>query len=444
MQVTETLSEGLKRGFTVTVPAGELESKRAARLKELGQSMNLPGFRPGKVPLSIVKQRYGTAVQGEVLEQAVGDATRALLEERGLRPAMQPRVDLVSGAEPGAADLEFKVEMELLPEIAQPDLSDLALTRLKATPDAETIDKALKDIAGRQRSFETIDEVRPAAQGDVVVVDFVGKVDGEAFEGGTAEDVNVEIGGAGFIPGFAEQIEGMTPGEEKTIAVTFPADYSAAELAGKDATFDIKAKGLKRPVDVAIDDEMAKKIGFEGLEQVREAITRQVEQEYAQLSRLRIKRDLLDALAGKTDFEAPQGMVEAEFAQIWQRVEADRKAGELDEEDKEKDEETLRSDYRKIAERRVKLGLLLAEIGRLNAITVTQDEMMQAIRAEAMRYPGQEQAVFEFFRKNPQATESLRGPIFENKVVDYVIELAKVEEKDVTPEELAEIPPADL
>ncbi|MBB2191179.1 trigger factor [Gluconacetobacter azotocaptans] len=444
MQVTETLSDGLKRGFTVTVPSGELESKRTARLKELGQSMNLPGFRPGKVPMSIVKQRYGAAVQGEVLEQAVSDATRALLDERGLRPATQPRVDLVSDAEAAAGDLEFKVEMELLPEIAQPDLSTLTLTRLKATPDAATVDKALQDIASRQRSFETIEEVRPAAQGDVLVVDFVGKVDGVAFDGGTAQDVNVEIGGAGFIPGFAEQIEGMTPGEEKVITVTFPADYSAENLAGKEATFDITAKALQRPVDVAIDDDLAKKIGFEGLEQVRELITKQVEQEYEQLSRLRIKRELLDALAEKTDFEAPQGMVEAEFAQIWQRVEADRKAGQMDDEDKEKDEETLRSDYRKIAERRVKLGLLLAEIGRVNAIGVTQDEMLQAIRAEAMRYPGQEQAVFEFFRKNPQAAESLRGPIFENKVVDYVIELATVEDKDVTPEELAEIPPADL
>ncbi|MBB2202849.1 trigger factor [Gluconacetobacter tumulisoli] len=444
MQVTETLSDGLKRGFTVTVPSGDLESKRTARLKELGQSMSLPGFRPGKVPMSIVKQRYGAAVQGEVLEQAVSDATRALLDERGLRPATQPRVDLVSDAESAAGDLEFKVEMELLPEIAQPDLSTLTLTRLKATPDAETVDKALKDIASRQRSFEAIEEVRPAAQGDVVVVDFVGKVDGVAFDGGTAQDVTVEIGGAGFIPGFAEQIEGMSPGEEKVITVTFPADYSAENLAGKEATFDITAKELKRPVDVAIDDDLAKKIGFEGLEQVRELITKQVEQEYEQLSRLRIKRELLDALAEKTDFEAPQGMVEAEFAQIWQRVESDRKAGQMDDEDKEKDEETLRSDYRKIAERRVKLGLLLAEIGRVNAISVTQDEMLQAIRAEAMRYPGQEQAVFEFFRKNPQAAESLRGPIFENKVVDYVIELATVEDKDVTPEELAEIPPADL
>jgi len=445
MQVTETLSEGLKRGFTVTVPASDLETRRTARLKEVGGEMSLPGFRPGKVPLAIVKQRYGAAVQGEILEQTVNDATNSVLTERGLRPATQPKVELVSGVEPeGKADLEFKIELEVLPEISQPDLSDLALTRLKSTPSAETIDKALTDIAKRQRTFEDIEESRPAVVGDIVTVDFLGKVDGVAFDGGTAEDVNVEIGGEGFIPGFAEQIEGISPGDEKVITVTFPADYQAENLAGKEATFDIKAKGLKRAVDPAVDDDLAKKIGFEGLEQVRELISKQVAEEYEQLSRLRIKRELLDALALKTDFEAPEGMVEAEFAQIWSRVESDRAAGQLDDEDKDKDEDTLRADYRKIAERRVKLGLLLAEIGRANNITVTQDEMMRAVRAEAMRYPGQEQAVFEFFGKNPQAAESLRGPIFENKVVDYVIELAKVEEKEVTPEELAEVPPADL
>ncbi len=445
MQVTETLNEGLKRGFTVVVPAAELDSKRTARLAELGKSMNLKGFRPGKVPMAVVKQRYGTAVTGEVLEQAVNDATREVMTERGLRQAAQPKVELVHGAAPGdSEDLEFTLELELLPEIAQPDLSQLSLTRLKAEPDAETIDKALADIAKRQRSFETVEETRPAANGDVLEVDFVGKIDGVAFDGGTANDVNVELGGQGFIPGFAEQLEGMSAGEKRTITVTFPADYQATELAGKEATFDIDAKALKRPVDVALDDELAKKIGFEGLEQVREAIAGQVRNEYEQLSRMRIKRELLDALATQTDFEAPAGMVDAEFGSIWSRVEQDLKADKLDEEDKGKDEETLRSDYRKIAERRVKLGLLLAEIGRVNGVTVTPEEMMRAMRAEASRYPGQEMQVIEFFRANPQAAESLRGPIFENKVVDYVLELAKVEDKTVTPEELADVPPADL
>ncbi|WP_308720535.1 trigger factor [Komagataeibacter xylinus] len=445
MQVTETLSDGLKRGFTVTVPAAEIESKRTARLKEVGQSMKLPGFRPGKVPMSILQQRFGESVQGEVLEQAVSEATRTLLDERGLRPAMQPKVDLVSGSEPGSKeDLKFTVEFELLPEITIPDLSTLSLVRLKSEVNAETVDKALKEIASRQREFEKVEEDRPAADGDVVSVDFVGKVDGTAFEGGSADDVNVELGGAGFIPGFAEQIVGMKVGEEKVITVTFPADYGAEHLAGKEATFDIKVKELKRPVEAKIDDELAKKLGFEGLEQVRELITQQVTQEYDQLSRLRLKRELLDKLAEKTDFQAPPGMVDAEFSQIWARIEEDRKAGRLDEEDKDKDEDTLRADYRKIAERRVKLGLLLAEIGRVNNITVTQEEIVHAVRAEAARYPGQEQAVFEYFSKNPQAVDGLRGPIFENKVIDYIVELAKVEDKVVTPEELAEMPEADV
>lgn len=444
MQVTETLSEGLKRGFTVTVPAAEIASKRDARLKEVAANLNLPGFRPGKVPVSLAKQRYGESVWAEVLEQTVSDALRNVFDERGIRPAGQPKVDLVSGQTDDGKDLEFTVEAEILPEIAVPDLSDLALTRLKANVSDEAINKVLEDIAKRGRNFEVVEEVRPVAKGDVVAIDFVGKRDGVPFEGGSAEDVNVEIGGEGFIPGFAEQIEGMKPGEEKVITVTFPEDYGATELAGKEATFDIKAKQIKKPVDAPIDDELAKKMGFESLDQLKDLIRKQIEGEYDQLSRLRIKRELLDELAKKTDFTAPEGMVDAEFNQIWARVEEDRKSGQLDDEDKNKDEETLRADYRKIAERRVKLGLLLAEIGRKNNITVTPDELGRAVRAEAMRYPGQEKQVFEFFQKNPQAAESLRGPIFENKVVDYLIELAKVTDKEVTPEELSDIPPANI
>ncbi|MGF1276789.1 trigger factor [Acetobacter pasteurianus] len=444
MQVTETLSEGLKRGFTVTVPAAEIASKRDARLKEVAANLNLPGFRPGKVPVSLAKQRYGESVWAEVLEQTVSDALRNVFDERGIRPAGQPKVDLVSGQTDDGKDLEFTVEAEILPEIAVPDLSDLALTRLKANVSDEAINKVLEDIAKRGRTFEVVEEVRPVAKGDVVAIDFVGKRDGVPFEGGSAEDVNVEIGAEGFIPGFAEQIEGMKPGEEKVITVTFPEDYGATELAGKEATFDIKAKQIKKPVDAPIDDELAKKMGFESLDQLKDLIRKQIEGEYDQLSRLRIKRELLDELAKKTDFTAPEGMVDAEFNQIWARVEEDRKSGQLDDEDKNKDEETLRADYRKIAERRVKLGLLLAEIGRKNNITVTPDELGRAVRAEAMRYPGQEKQVFEFFQKNPQAAESLRGPIFENKVVDYLIELAKVTDKEVTPEELSDIPPANI
>ena len=444
MQVTETLSEGLKRGFTVVVPGAELEGKRQARLSELGKTMNLPGFRPGKVPLSVVRQRYGSAVTGEVLERTVNDATRDLLAERGLRSATQPKVDLIRGpldAKAPSGDLEFSVELELLPDISPPDLAELSLVRLKAEPDDETINKALADIAKRQRGFEAIEEQRGARPGEALTVDFVGKVDGVAFAGGTASDVNVEIGGEGFIPGFAEQLEGLAAGEQRTIHVNFPAEYQAAELAGKAATFDVTAKALKRPVDPELNDDLAKTLGFEGLEEVRTLIGRQVQQEYDQLSRMRIKRELLDLLSDKADFAAPQGMVESEFGAIWQRVEADQKEGKQDDEDRGKDEQTLRADYRRIAERRVRLGLLLAEIGRAAGIAVTPDEMTRAMRTEAGRYPGQEQTVLDFFRKNPQAAETLRGPIFENKVIDHIIGRATVEDRTVTPQQLAEIPP---
>ncbi|OUI88047.1 trigger factor [Acetobacter sp. DmW_043] len=443
MQVTETLSEGLKRGFTVTIPAADIAAKQDARLKEVAGNLKLPGFRPGKVPLTLAKQRYGESVRSEVLEQVVSDTLKTVFEERGLRPSGQPKVDLVSGQEAGQ-DVSFTVEAEILPEIADPDLSGVELTRLKAAVSDKAVDDVLNDIAKNQRSFEVIEEDRPAETGDVVTVDFEGKDNGVPFEGGTAQDVNVEIGGQGFIPGFAEQIAGIKAGEEKVITVTFPADYGAAELAGKEVTFDIKAKALKKPVAAALDDELAKKVGLGSLEELRSMVRQQLEGEYDRVSRLRIKRDLLDVLAEKADFSAPESMIDAEFEQIWQRVEADKKAGQLDDEDKEKDEDTLRADYRKIAERRVKLGLWLAEIGRRNTISITQEEMNRALQAEMARYPGQEQQVLQFFQSNPQAIETIRGPIFENKVIDYLLELAKVEDKEVSPEELAENPEASI
>ncbi|CAI3933059.1 FKBP-type peptidyl-prolyl cis-trans isomerase (trigger factor) (Tig) (PDB:5OWI) [Commensalibacter communis] len=439
MQVTETLSESLKRGFTIVIKETQLAEKRNARLAEMGHQMNIPGFRPGKIPLAVVKQRYGETVQNEVLNDAVGDAVKTTLEERGLRAAAQPQITLKEGYKEGD-DLEFSFEVELIPEFEVPDFKGINLTRLKAKPDDEALNKALESIAQRQRDYKDIEEKRPAAKGDVLVVDFVGKVDGVAFDGGTADDVNVEIGGSGFIPGFAEQIEGMTPGEEKQITVTFPEDYQAPNLAGKEATFDIKAKGLKEAATPEINDEFAKKVGLESLDNLKDLVGKQISSEYDQMSHMRLKRDILDVLAEKVSFEIPAGLLDAEFNQIWQRIEADRKEGRLDEEDKAKDEETLKADYRKIAERRVRLGLLLVEIGRLNSIAVTDEELTQAMRSEAMRYPGKEKEVIEFFQKNPQAIDSLRGPIYENKVIDYILELATIEDKEVTAEELAEMP----
>lgn len=444
MQVTETLSESLKRGFNVLIEDKELEEKRQNRLSELGKKMDMPGFRPGKIPLSVVKQRYGASVQNEVVNEMVRDSIAQILNERGLRPAIQPHVVLKDESLQEGHNLEFSFEVELVPEFTIPDLSDISLTRLKSTPSEDAIQKALENIASRQRELKDIEEDRPAAKGDILIVDFVGKVDGVEFDGGKGQDVAVELGGSGFIPGFSEQMEGMKRDEKRDITVTFPTDYQATHLAGKEAVFSIHAKALKEGVVPAIDDEMAKKIGLENLDRLKEAVSKQISSEYDQASQMRLKRDLLDVLAGKVDFEVPPGLLKTEFDQIWQHIENERKAGRLDEEDAQKDEETLKSDYHKIAERRVRLGLLLAEIGVKNGISVTQDELLQAMRAEAMRYPGREKEVIEFFRNNPQAVESLRGPLFENKVVNYIIELAKVEDKEVTPEELAEVPPSTI
>jgi trigger factor len=447
MQVTETLSEGLKRAYTVVVPAADIESRRTARLTDLGKTLRLPGFRPGKVPLPVVRQRYGTAVSAEVLEESVSQATQQVLSDRGLRPAMQPKVDLVSQdiATNAAADLEFKVEVELLPDIEVPELGGISLSRLKAEVAPDTVDSALTDLATRQRDLIDIppEELgdRGAEKGEVVTVDYIGSIDGTAFPGGSATDTDVEVGGTGFIPGFTEGLESIKPGETRSVAATFPDEYGNKDLAGKPATFEITAKQIRRAVVPPIDDELAKKLGFDGLETLRQAINDRIQREYDQLARLRLKRQLLDKLADIAKFTAPEGLVEMEFGQIWQRLEADRKEGRLDEDDKDKDEESLKSEYRGIAERRVRLGLLLAEIGRANGITVTADEMTRAMRMEASRYPGQEASVMEFFRKNPRASDSLRGPLFEDKVVDFVLELAQVTDQTVTAEELAKDPP---
>lgn len=452
MQVTETLSDGLKRAFTIVLPAADIESRRSSRLANLSKTVRLPGFRPGKVPMPVIKQRYGTAVSAEVLEESVSEATRQMLTDRGLRPALQPKVDIVTENPTSAAaatDLEFKIEMEILPEITLPDFAALSLTRMKAEVSDEAVDEVLGNIANSQRELVDLSDEdiatrggeAAAANGDVLTVDFIGKIDGTPFEGGTANDINVDIGGTGFIPGFAEQLVGMKAGEQKTIEVTFPADYGSAELAGKAATFEVTAKQLRKPVTPAIDDALALKIGYDTLDEVKDDIRKRRQQEFDQLSRLRIKRQLLDALSDIVSFGVPDGMVSAEFDQIWQRLDADRQAGRLDEDDKDKDEDTLKSEYRAIAERRVRLGLLLAEIGRLNNLTVSEDELMRAMRQEAARYPGQEMAMMELFRKYPALVDNLRGPIFEEKVVDFVLELAQVAEQVVTPEELAKEPP---
>jgi trigger factor len=444
MQVTETLSDGLKRNYTVVLPVADLESRRTERLTTLGKTLRLPGFRPGKVPMPIVKQRYGTAVSAEVLEESVSEATQKVLSERGLRPAQQPKVNLVTENPTAmAGDLEFKVELELLPDIVLPDFGTIELTRFKAEVSSEAVDKALAEIAKYNRTLEPVPaetlETRGsgAMAGEVVTVDFEGKIDGVPFEGGTGTDTQVEIGGNGFIPGFAEQLEGVRPGENRTISVTFPENYGKADLAGKDATFDITVKELSTQIIPAADDDLAKKIGATDLAAVREIVTSRQQQEYDGMSRMRLKRALLDALSKMADFPVPASIADAEFAQIWQQFEAARKAGTEDEEDKAKDEDTLKAEYRAIAERRVRLGLLLAEIGRVNAITVSEQEVDRALYQRAMQYPGQETQMLDLMRKYPRIANNVRGPLLEEKVVDFVLELAKVTDTVVTPEELA-------
>jgi len=447
MQVTETLSDGLKRGYTVVLPAADLESRRTERLTSLGKTLRIPGFRPGKVPFPIVKQRYGTAVSAEIIEDSVNQATQKVLTERGLRPAQQPKVDLVTENPTAlAGDVEFKLELELLPDITLPDFGTIELTRIKAEVQPETVDKALEQIARFNRTLEPITaetfEARGngAVTGEVVTIDYVGKIDDVAFEGGTGNDTPVEIGGDGFIPGFAEQLEGARPGETRTLNVTFPENYGKAELAGKPAAFDVTVKQVSSQTLPAIDDELAKKVGADTLEQVREIIVSRQQQELDAATRVRVKKALLDALSGLASFPVPQTMLSQEFDQIWQQFEQARKNGTQDEEDKGKDDETLKAEYQVIAERRVRLGLLLAEIARINNISVSEQELDRALQQRAMQYQGQEQQMYDFFRKYPQLTNSVRGPLLEDKVMDFVLELAKVTDTIVTPEELLKEP----
>ncbi len=443
MQVTETLSDGLKRAFSVVVPAAEIEGKVAAKLAEVGRTIKLPGFRPGKVPVNLVRQRYGASITAEVMQDSLNTAADLVVEERGLRPAGQPKIELVGQPDVKAAqasDLAFSMEMELLPEITPPDLAALKLTRLRSEVAPEVVEKTLERLASQQRDSVPVED-RGAETGDVLTVDFAGSVDGDAFEGGAGTDTKVEIGGEGFIPGFSEGMIGLRPGEERDVPVTFPAAYHAEALAGKDAVFHITAKALGKPAPLAIDDALATKLGFESLDKLRETVSAQMQRELDQMSRLRIKRELLDVLADQAAFPAPQNLVDAEFGAIWQRVEQDSASGQVDEEDRGKDSETLRAEYRAIADRRVRLGLLLSEIGTKAGVQVSQAELTQALRQEASRYPGQEMQVIEFFRKTPAAIEQLRGPLFEDKVVDYILEMAQVEDRVVEPDEL-NLPPA--
>ncbi|WP_207478851.1 trigger factor [Arenibaculum pallidiluteum] len=435
MQITETSADGLKREFKVVISASDIEQKTEGRLRELSSSLRIPGFRPGKVPLNIVKQRYGQSVMGEVLEQAVADSSRQAMMERGLRPALQPKIE-VQQFDTGK-DLEYTMALELLPDVEPADLTAIEIERPVAEVTDQQVQEALDRIAESRRDYETADKA--AEKDDAVVIDFDGSVDGEARPGMKGEGHQLILGSGSFIDTFEDQLVGAKAGDHRTVKVTFPEGYHAAELSGKEAVFEVDVKEVKVAKPVAVDDEFAKGLGIEDLGKLKEMIRERISQDYAQMSRARAKRTLLDILAERHDFAVPQGMVDIEFDAIWRRLKDELDRGNAGE-DQGKPEDELKAEYRAIAERRVRLGLLLSEIGRRNDVQVSQDELNRAVMAEAQRYPGQERQVFEFFRNNPQAIDSLRAPLFEDKVVDYILGQAKVTDRTVSVEELARDP----
>lgn len=434
MQVTETNQDGLKHEFKVVIDASDLAQKVDLRLGELASQVRIPGFRPGKVPNNVLKQRYGDAVLGEVMEKAVNDSANQALQERNMRPAMEPKIEVQEYKE--GADLEYTLAIEVLPEVEPMDFSTISLERVTAKVPEADIDQTLEHLAGSHKDTKPLEEPRAAVMGDIAVVDFVGRIDGKEFPGGAAEDYHLELGSGMFIPGFEEQLLGKNPGDEAVVTVSFPDDYGNDELKGKPAEFSVTVKEIRESVPAVIDDEFAKANGLDSLAALRDSVRDTLQNNYDQVTQGRLKRDLLDQLANAHDFAVPPGMVEIEFDTIWKQVEEAREKDELEEEDKAKSEDELRAEYQGIAERRVRLGLLLSEVGQRAKIEVSDQEVNQAVMAEAQRHPGQEREVFEIYQKNPGAKAHLRAPIFENKVVDYILELAKVEVREVSPEDL--------
>jgi trigger factor len=435
MQITETNAEGLKHEMTVVVAAADIERRVTDRLSEIGRTIRLPGFRPGKVPLNLLRKRYGPSVMGEVLERTVSDSSSEAMRERNLRPALQPKIEILSFNE--GKDLQYKLAVEVLPQIEIANLGELQIERLKPDVPEDEIDKALERIAKQQRKAEPVE--RGAEQGDIVVMDFVGSVGGVEFPGGSAKDYSLELGSGSFIPGFEDQLIGIKPDEARTVKVDFPADYGSADLAGKAAEFAVTAKSVKAQAEQPIDESLAGAVGMENLAVLRQAVRERIERDYQGIARQKLKRALLDRLAERHQFAVPAGMLDIELDTIWRQYQAQlERAKQAGNEPTEppKDEAGVKAEYRDIAERRVRLGLVLAEIGTKNNITVTQDEVNRAIGEEARRFPGQERHVVEYYRNNPGAVDGLRAPIYEDKVVDFILELAQVTDKPVSLKEL--------
>jgi trigger factor len=446
MQLTERRSEGLLRVYDILIPAAELQQQLSAKIEEVRPRIRINGFRPGKVPASHIRKVYGPSMMQDIINETVQKTTRESLEKVNARPASEPSLDLKSDLSQvlaGQADLQFELTLEIIPEFEPVDLASISITRPVTPVSDEQVEEALAELAKAHRGFE--DKDGAAADGDAVTVDFVGRIDGEAFEGGSAQDAQVVIGSKQFIPGFEEQLVGAKAGDERMLDVTFPADYPVERLKGKAAQFETKIKAVRAPKAGAPDDAWASELGFESLGSLKDALRKRIENEHAAQSRAKAKRALFDKLDTAHSFELPPRMVEAEFNQIWRQIEADRAAGRLDPSDEGKSDEELKTEYRAISERRVRLGLVLAEIGRRHKVEVSDQEVAQAIAAQARNYPGQEKQIFEAYQRNPALVAQVRAPIYEEKVVDYVLELVSISNETVSREALfaedEELPP---
>jgi trigger factor len=436
MQVVETKTEGLKREFKVAVPAGEIEAKVAERLGEIARTAQLPGFRPGKAPLALLRKRFGAAVMGEVLDRAVDDTSRRAFDERGLRPAGTPKIEITSFKE--GSDLEYTMVLEVMPDVPPIDFAGLKIERLVAEVEDSDVDRVVQRLAEQRKETRPAAEARKSRAGDTLVVDFVGRAEGKDLPGGTAEGYHLELGSKMFLPGFEDQLVGVGAGDKMQVRVTMPDAYGP-ELAGKEAVFEVTVKELREAVPAAVDDELARKLGFAELGALKAAAREQQQRELKAISRGRLKRSLLDALARAHAFEVPPGMVDSEFESIWNEYRQHVRAG-TETEAPGKSEDELKAEYRGIAERRVRLGILLAEVGRLNNIRVSQEDMNRRMIEEARRHPGQEQAVMDYLKKTPAAQQVLMAPLYEDKVVDFILEMAEVSERKVSVEELLKEP----
>ena len=442
MQVTETVSEGLKREFKVVVPAAELDAKVNRRLDELKSRVRMNGFRPGKVPVAHLKRVYGRSAMAEVIEATVRDANNQIVSERGYKLATDPKVtlpteqDAIDKLMSGESDLDYTMAVEIVPPIKLTDFTTIKLTKLTSEVADDEVDEGIARISEQNKPYSQKPEGGKAAKDDRVVISFVGTIDGKPFEGGTADDSTVLIGSNTFIPGFEDQLIGIGAGETRTLKVTFPEHYPKQELAGKDAEFVVTAKSVETPGTVTIDDDFAKSLGLESLAKLREAVKDRIGREHVAMSRQKLKRALLDELDSRHQFEPPPSLVEEEFDRVWKTVLSEMEAEKKTFADEDTTEEKAKAEYRAIAERRVRLALVLAEIGDKAGISVTDDELSRAVMERARQFTGHEQRVWEYYQRNPQAVAALRSPIFEEKVVEYLLELASVTEKKVDREEI--------